>query len=240
MEKMFLTNGGNLLRHFETSLIGTNGVGAKRFYFQKPNGEFIREVSSEEAEYLSQNCLEIEVNNPSKHPEFLPTWYFIKSILVLNNYSNFKWETSNNGGNYSFHTYHDWYVAKYPDGSWKFAYIERHATSAEFSYCELAGRFETSISVLNLTNVVTGRIGMYATKFGGEEVLERIATMSSFEDMWNEEYEYIPSRWDEEEGGYVGKALSFSDKKQIVTRLKELGVEKTKKKSPRGNRGGRR
>ena len=71
MEKCFLTNGGNLLRHFETSLIGTNGVGAKRFYFQKPNGEFIREVSDSEAEYLCQNCLEVQVTLPPEIPEFL-------------------------------------------------------------------------------------------------------------------------------------------------------------------------
>lgn len=46
---MFLTNGGNLLRHHESG----------RLYFQKPNGDFLREVSNTEAEYLCQECLDL-------------------------------------------------------------------------------------------------------------------------------------------------------------------------------------
>ena len=248
MEKMFLTNGGNLLRTFETALIG-----AERFYFQKPDGEFIREVSDSEAEYLCQNCLEIDVHFPNPHPEFLPTWHFIKSVRVLDNYSSFKAETSNNGGDYSFQTYHDWYVAQYPNGEWKFAFVENYSTSAEFSYDELAGSFQSDLGYLCLSNVVSD-MGQYRSQagiewkdgeklYGVEEVLEKIATMSSFEDMWNEQYEYIPSEWDEEEEGYTSMALSFSDKKAIITRLKELGVTKKDfKPSLRGQRrgGGRR
>lgn len=237
---MNLTNGGNFLRSFETSLIGV-----KRFYFQKPNGEFIREVSNSEAEFLCQNCLEIEVNNPPAHPEFLPTWHFVKSVRVMDDYSSFKPETSNNGGDYSFGTHHDWYCAKYPNGEWKFAFIERHTTSAEFSYDELTGSFQPDLGSLILSNTEgqcsyqsqAGTEWENGEKFHtSEEVLEKIATISSFEDMWAEKYEYIPSRWDEDGKGFV-KALSISDKKEIITRLKELGVEKVK--SPHGNRGGK-
>lgn len=261
MEKMFLTNGGNLLRFHPT----------KKFYFQKPDGEFIREVSDSEAQYLCQNCLEIEVYNTHEHPEFFPTWYFVKSIQVIQDNSNYRWETCNDGGNYSFKTYHDWYVAKYPNGEWKFAFVERHSTSADFEYDDLVGRFQSDLGELHISN------GMgcptYSSQRGIEwkdgekfytssEVLEKIATMSSFEDMWNEEYEFIPSRWDEgEEGAEIRKALSFSDKKDIITRLKELYDEvlaeelqkdevlkfcelhlhfKRSKSSRRGRRGGRR
>lgn len=240
MEKCFLTNGGNLLR-FHPS---------EKFYFQKPNGEFIREVSSEEAEYLSQNCLEIEVNNPSKHPEFLPTWHFVKSVRVLDDYSNYRWETCTNGGDYSFHVYHDWFVAKYPDGSWKFAFVERHFTSAEFSYDELAGSFQSDMGYLCLSNVADRR--EYNSQKGIEwkdgekfytssEVLEKIGNIANFSDLWNEEYLYIPSRWDDEDKEYTRPALTFSDRKQIVERLKELytllGGYEVKTKSSRGNRG---
>ena len=241
MEKCFLTNGGNLLR-FHPS---------KKFYFQKPNGEFIREVSSEEAEYLSQNCLEIEVNNPSKHPDFLPTWKFIKSVRVLDDYSSWKPGTSDNGGDYSFHTYHDWYVCKYPNGEWKFAFVERYSTSAEFEYDELAGSFQQDLGYLCLSNVIDN-MGQYRSQagiewkdgqkvYGVDEVLEKIAFFASFSDLWKEQYEYIPPYW-EKEVGFVKNALSFSDKKEITTRLKELGVTRQDSKpSPRGQRrGGRR
>lgn len=244
MEKCFLTNGGNLLRfHLELN----------KFYFQRPDGEFIREVSNNEAEFLSQNCLEVDVHFPNEHPEFLPTWHFIKSARVLDDYSSFKPETSNNGGDYSFHTYHDWYVAKYPDGSWKFAFVERYSTSAEFEYDELAGSFQSDLGTLYLSNGID--CPQYASQAGIEwvngekfytssEVLEKIAAISSFEHLWNEVSEYILSRWDEEEEeGFVKKALSFSDKKAIITRLKELGVTKKDfKPSFRGQRrgGGRR
>lgn len=249
MEKAFLTNGGNLLRHFETSLIGTNGVGAKRFYFQKPNGEFIREVSDSEAEYLCQNCLEVQVTLPPEIPEFLPTWYFVKSIQVIQDDSNWKPETCRNGGNYSSHTYHDWYVAQYPDGKWKFAFVERHTTSADFAYDEIKGEFQQDLGTLYLSN--TENQNFYQSQAGIEwkdgekfytssEVLEKIANMSSFSDLWNEMFEYIPSKWDEDEE-FVKKALSFSDKKRIITLLKELGVEKIKPShGGRRNKGGRR
>lgn len=229
MEKMFLTNGGNLLR-FHPNL--------EKFYFQKPDGEFLREVSNSEAEFLCQNCLEVDVHFPNPHPEFLPIWHFIKSVCVLDDYTNFKSETSCNGGDYSFHTFHDWYVAKYPDGSWKFAFVERHSTSADFSYTELGGNFDPNPGTLYLTNANMATYSMGCSSH--DDVLEKVGQMSCFEDMWTEQYEYIPSKWDNEDKGYIRPSLSFSDKKEIITRLKELGVEKVKPlKSPRGNRGGK-
>lgn len=222
MEKCFLTNGGNLLRFHP----------CKKFYFQKPNGEFIREVSNSEAEYLRQVCLETDVYFQPEHPAFLHTWYFIRSIQVIQDNSNYRWETSCNGGNYFFKTYHDWYVAKYPDGKWKFAFVEKYSTSADFSYDEIEGKFQQDLGTLYLSNAANAL--SYKSQKGIEwkdgekyytssEVLEKIATMSSFKHLWNEIFEYIPSKWDEEEEeGFVRKALSFSDKKEIITRLKEL------------------
>ena len=211
MEKCFLTNGGSLLRFHPT----------QKFYFQKPNGEFIREVSDSEAEFLSQNCLEVDIHHSNEHPEFLPTWHFVKSILVVDDYSNYRAETSCNGGDYAFHTYHDWYVAKYPDGSWKFAFVENHSTSAEFSYTELGGNFDSNPGNCYITNV-EGNMAYTMGCSSHDDVLEKIATMSSFENMWNEMYFYIPCKWDEEDEGYTHHALSFSDKKEIITRLKDI------------------
>lgn len=241
MEKMFLTNGGNLLRFHPTF---------DKAYFQKPSGEFIREVYDSEAEYLRQNCLEIECS--VEHPKFLPTWHFIKSVLVVQDNSNYRWETCCNGGNYSFQTYHDWYVAKYPDGSWKFAFVERYSTSAEFEYDELAGNFQSDLGTLYLKNACEP-CPSYSSQRGiewrdeqefysSEEVVEKIGQVASFFDLWNEQYEYIPSRWDDEDEAEIVIGLSFSLKKEIITRLKELGVTRQDSKpSLRGQRrGGRR
>lgn len=226
--KSFLTKSGNIL------VACTNG----KYCFLNPSLEFIREVSESEGEYLSDMCLEINFNVQlhSQVTKYLlglefPTWHFVKSILVLQDNSNYKWETSNNGGNYAFQTYHDWYVAQYPDGKWKFAFIENHSTSAEFSYDELAGSFQNDLGTLYLSNAVNAP--HYSSQAGIEwsgneksytssEVLEKIGTIADLSDLWGEIYEYIPSRWDEEEEGYTINGLSFSDKKDIVIRLKEL------------------
>lgn len=225
--KTYLTNGGNLLR-FHPKF--------QKYYFQKPSGEFIREVSDSEGEYLSQQCLKIEIQGNVEHPEF-PTWIFIKSIQVIQDNSNYRWETCNNGGNYSFQVYHDWYVAQYPDGSWKFAYVETYATSAEFEYDELAGSFQQDLGYICLSNAVNNP--QYKTQGGkswdGEfvnysvdEVLEKIATISAFKEMWNEQHCYYPSKFEddnyESEPSY-SPALSISDKKEIVSVLKNLDVD---------------
>lgn len=208
-------------------------------YFKKPSGEFIREVSDSEAEFLCQNCLEIECS--VEHPKFLPTWYFIKSVRVLDDYFSWKPGTSDNGGDYSFHTFRDWYVAKYPNGEWKFAYVERHSSSAEFSFDELAGRFQPNLETLTLLNTEEQSFYWAQSPSVIEEILEKIAFFASFSDLWNEEYEYIPPYWEKEEG-FVKNALSFSDKKEVITRLKEVGVTKQDSKPSlrRQRRGGRR
>ena len=130
-----------------------------------------------------------------------------------------------------------------------FAFVERHTTSADFAYDEIKGEFQQDLGTLYLSN--TENQNFYQSQAGIEwkdgekfytssEVLEKIENMSSFSDLWNEMFDYIPSKWDEDEE-FVKKALSFSDKKRIITLLKKLGVEKVKpsKKSPRGNRGGK-
>lgn len=224
---MYLTNGGNLLRfHPEFN----------KWYFQKPDGEFIREVSDSEGEYLSQQCLEVEIKDDIAHPEFLPTWHFIKSVQVTQDNSNYRWETCNNGGNYSFQVYHDWYVAKYPNGEWKFAFVERYSTSADFSYDELTGQFQSDLGTLYLSNVEEQH--SYQTQqakwwdgeelfYYSEEVLDKIATISTFEEMWYEQYCYYPSKFEDDNyrsNPKYSRALSISDKKEIVKMLKNLDI----------------
>ena len=127
--------------------------------------------------------------------------------------------------------------------------MERHSTSAEFSYDALTGSFQSDLGTLYISNGID--CPSYSSQEGIEwkdgekfytssEVLEKIGTIANFSDLWNEPYEYIPSRWDDEDKEYT-QPSSVSYKKEIITRLKELGVEKMKP-STRGrrNKGGRR
>ena len=220
MEKCFLTNGDNLLRFHST---------LNKFYFQKPDGEFLREVSSGEAEFLCKNCLEVDVHFPHPEPEFLPEWHFIASIRVEEDYSRFKSETCNNGGDYAFYTYHDWFMAKYPNGELKFAYVERFSTSAEFPFDELTGRFQSDLGTVYISNGID--CPAYSSQQGKswdgknvisstDEVLEKVGTIADFKTLWNEVCLTIPER-DSEEEEYE-TLLTLSEKKEIVTRVKEI------------------
>ena len=163
-------------------------------------------------------------------------WHFIKSVCVERDESNYKWETSSNGGNYSFYTYNDWYVSQFPNGEWKFAYIQRRSTSADFSYDEINGTFQQNLNCFVLTNTVGFKTYQVSMSEDEEEVLEKVAVMGSFKDLWDELFEYIPSRYNRDCGGYYsGRALSFSDKKEIVRILRVLGCVRDKQIG--GNRG---
>lgn len=227
MEKTFLTNGGNLFRFHPLE---------KGFYFQRPNGDFLRQVSNDEAEFLSANCLEISIGE-LPHVTFFPQWIFWKSIQVVQDNSNYRWETSCNGGNYSFQTYLDIYFAKFPNGEWKFAFIERHSTGAEFSYDELAGQFQSNLGELIFSNVLDGPYyhtqGAVTWKneeisYRSEEILEKYAHFASFSDLWGQKFDYIPSKWDNEDEGFTKSALTFSDKKEIVRLIGEFGTPRSK------------
>lgn len=223
----FLTKNGNILL----------SDGGKHAFFT-PSGEFIREVSQQEAKYLSEICPTVVVNwgYQPQWPEEFPVWQFIKRIQVLEDESSFKPETSNNGGDYSFQTYHDWFVAKYPDGEWKFAFVESFETSADFQYDQLINKFEQNLGTVWIANGANecpkyrSQDGISYEKgntiYDKYEVLEKLGEISTFQHLWNETYEYIPPR--EEEGkAKLDLALSLSDKKMIISRLKELGVTRT-------------
>lgn len=224
----FLTKNGNIL-------LSDNGKNA----FFTPSGEFLREVSENEAKYLSTMCPTVVVNwgYQPQWPEEFPVWQFIKRIQVLEDESSLKPGTCNNGGDYSFQAYHDWFVAKYPNGEWKFAFVESYETSADFQYDQLGNRFQQNLGTVWISNgsVECPRYRSQEgviyedgnVEYDKYEVIEKLGEISTFEHLWNELYEYIPPR--EEEGkAKLDLALSLSDKKKIISCLKELGVTRTK------------
>jgi hypothetical protein len=224
-EKMILSDGGNLLRYCELG-----------WYFSKPNGEFIRQVSNGEGDWLSRYGHEIDFHFPQPHPQFFPKWEFIASVRVTDDFSNFRAETSCNGGNYSFATFEDWFVAKFSNGDWKFMSVTRHSTSAEFSYDELFGSFQTDLGTVNISN--SSELVSYLSQSGKswneetesyhyeiEEVLEKFGEYREFPELWTSQYNYFPSKWDEDDRKFDHPALKFSDKKEILIKLKELGCD---------------
>lgn len=236
MKSFILTEGGNLLRFHET---------LKKPYFESPSGEFLRECSNDEFEHLCklgircESCderLEIE-------PKFLPTWHFIRSELVVADYSGYRPETSNNGGNYSFYIYHDWFAAKFPNEIWNFCYVERHSTSAEFEFDELTGKFQSDLGAIYLSNVQDNisyrtQIGRYWDEENEcwyssiPEVIEKFAIQATFKELWNETYHYIPLSWDENDSEMLFPAfpaLKLKDKKEIISRLREIGFPRNSK-----------
>lgn len=219
---MILTDGGDLLRHCDLG-----------WYFQKPNGEFLREVSEDEAVFLSKNAHEIDFNFPNEHPIEFPVWKFIKSVRMCNDYSNYKAETSCNGGNYSFARFEDWFVGKV-NGKTVFRYVNRHTTSAEFPYDELTGNFQHDLRSIHVINANVPE--RYITQcqyldqelqenvYDVYEVLERISDIGTFQQLWNVTCIDIPSRFESEENEAEYPALSVTDKKRIVHKLKDFGI----------------
>ena len=222
-----ITSNGNFLRHCDLG-----------FYFQSQTGEFLRQVSHEEAVFLALNTWQATIEFLPEHPQFFPEWQSIHTICVRRDMSKYKSETSGNGGDYGFATYHDWFVAKYPNGEWKFAYIERQSTTAEFEFDEFRGEFQQGLNFLTILNA-NPRVSDYRTQTASRQdeydVLEKLAEMSDFDTLWNwGVYEYI-----DEEEIHLFPAIEFSDKKYIIEKLRAIGVEKlSKSKNHRRTRAG--
>ena len=204
-EQMLLTSNGNLLRHCDLG-----------WYFSKPTGEFLREVTWDEAEYLETKCLKIEAQGAPEHPSFFPFWEFITSVRTFADYRGFKGETSIIGGDYVFYEDVDWYVALTPDGTYQFRYVKTYSTSSNIGYDNLKGEFQI-VRDLNLTNAPR----VYATQNGGEAMLEQISQIGQLHELWNTICETLSFLGEKTES-----QISFSKKKEIFVALKELGITK--------------
>lgn len=132
----YLTNGGNVL-----SVTPYNAA------FFKPTGELIRAVNHAEVEWLysSMEDNRIELSEKLEEKFTIPEWKFEFEVSVSDDYSNWKAETCNNGGNYSFHTYRKFYTTE-SGGKRIVRYVDYCDTSAGFDYCNLGGNFTDTVS----------------------------------------------------------------------------------------------
>jgi len=223
MEKMILTDGGNLLRHCDLG-----------WYFQKPNGEFIREVSEDEAAFLTKNGHEIDFHFQNEHPTEFPVWKFLKSICVCNDYSNYRAETSCNGGDYAHYENEDWFVGKV-NGKTVFRYVKRYRTSAEFGYDELNGSYQQNLGSIHVINSNVPERYVTQCQYWDQEleenvydvyeVLETISEVGTFKQLWNATCVDLPSKFEPEEEQVEYSALSLTSKKLILKKLKDFGID---------------
>jgi hypothetical protein len=104
--------------------------------FHKADGEFLRLVTWSEAEYLMPLLPEITFVN-EKFPTCQPKeWKFLWSVET-NDLRSYKPETACNGGDYAFYQKTSYFVR-----GKQFMSVTLHTSSADFSYCELDGRFQ--------------------------------------------------------------------------------------------------
>jgi hypothetical protein len=226
MVKCWLTNGGNILVK-----------GLENWMFFKPDLSFIRQVTEAEGEYLSSVCLLIEFNIMA-HSQFveyvvgvepLPVWHYLISVQTIQDNTNYRYETSNNGGDYSFSTYREYFCCQI-NGQWKFAYMEVHKTSAEFSYDKINKQFQSNLAGVHCINAMNGEQPIqYSTQTRSGEwedcVLEEISsfTLCTYEDILKTPYTYFSSRYDEGEKKCTLEGLSEKELDMFYYQLKQLG-----------------
>jgi hypothetical protein len=77
------------------------------------------------------------------------TWKKIATVALMDDYSTWKADTCNNGGDYSFHEKLDIFQNQI-NGDMRS--VKVYNTSAEFMYDELRGSFEQDVELINVSN----------------------------------------------------------------------------------------
>lgn len=224
---VFLTSNGNLLTKH-----------GKTISFHKPNGDFLRLVTEDEFEYLSEECTQIELLTTLFEWETPMLWKYLWSSKI-NDYSRWKAETSNNGGDYSFHTEVKFYARKTRNG-WQFVAVSLYSTSAEFSYDELAGRFESDVCVQDVlgTEDLAVVTRCYTTNLVLDQIGKPCGLPFGINDVRYETAEHHP----EVCSNVIQIPVTVSKLKERAKRLQEIGFTRPnahtrrKNKRPQNNR----
>lgn len=169
----------------------------------------------------------------------IPMWHYLWSVSQ-DDYSSYKAETCNNGGDYAHHT-HEHFFARYNGGKWEVRTLTTHSTSAEFPYDELSGSFQSNLNYFTAIGVAPKELedehGKYnqedewyfrtQTSSGEDEevVLDQIMDEGSWdmEAAINAVGSCIPEKdSNEEEGDYPLEEAELLRRKEI---LKSIGWE---------------
>lgn len=139
-------------------------------FFTSNSGEFRQLATADEVEYLVNYPLtEVKLGNQVAYGVRarrrkcdvtlrdilanmeIPLWHYLWSISN-DDYSSYKAGTCNNGGDYSFHE-HIHFFARQVNGECEIRSLTTYSTSAEFSYDELNGSFQSNLSYLTATGI---------------------------------------------------------------------------------------
>ena len=223
----FLTNNGNI-----AVVVREDG---KVVYcaFITPKGEWLREATYGEISTIAFNyALQLSVCSINdeffgeKLPEQAPLWEFMGSIRVEEDYSSYKPETCNNGGDYAFYTNLDVYFTTI-NGKAVIRGVTRYSTSAEFSYDELNGSFQTNLTDCQVLNAYadnggdTVRFSWYSTQGYDTCFLEQISSVYKLEDIYNLKSRVIELN---ETGDIIEAEYDSADKDDIIAQLITAGT----------------
>ena len=177
----FLTNNGNI------AVIVKDSSAVKYCAFISPMGEWLRECSHQEFQNIAFNTrLPLADLMPVRDffdkilPDKAPVWELVGRIHIEEDYTSYKSETCNNGGDYAYYTYLDVYCATINDKV-VIRTVTVYGTSAEFDYDNLAGGFQRTEYCQILNSVDSG----YYTQGNNTCYLEQISRVVKLEDINN-------------------------------------------------------
>lgn len=231
MTRIFLTQNG---------LLATNHKADKSLVsaaFFTNVGRFVRQCSISEAIYLVE---EIELQPikliPYKEETDLagfmcsklgmPKWEHVISVRVTDDSKTL-----------------NWFVCTMPNGEHQFRVVttytkKAHSTSAELEFDQLSGAFEQGLGKLIIENAQAKFTTLTSRNKDGDiedhyVMLEEISEPCTFADMWNQKYLYVPSQEDVYPGTneYIRDAFTFTQRKEIVSKLRDLGLSRPKAKA---------
>ena len=213
-------------------------------FFTNNSGEFRRLASQDEVEYLT-DVMNIQISlfyAEGWHSKFLenrlntsiPLWQFLWSVRS-SDYSSYKPETCNNGGDYAFHST-EYFFARCVDSKWEIKSLTLKTTSAGFSYDELNGRFQNNcmglVSLLGVKNecfsksnygsIVTlpWKMCIYTQTMDGHNedmIIDRLLESNyTVEDAINAQGYYIPEANSDKEEGFLPLDEAELQRRQMI------------------------
>lgn len=230
----FLTNNGNLAVVVKEARVEDGQSEIQYCAFISPKGEWLRECTAQEFKNVAENAMfriedtfMLQESFDKVLPQHPPVWEFMGSIRVEEDYSSYKPETCNNGGDYAFYTNLDVYFTTI-NGKAVIRGVTRYSTSAEFDYDELNASFQqnlTDCQVLNAEQNLPnyGKAQMrYYTQGYDTTFLEQISQVYKLEDIYNLTCEVIEKDDEGEiqEMEYIPEVLD-----NIVARLITAGAQ---------------
>ena len=224
-------------------------VSETKWAFFSSSGEFRREATQSEMNHFEDNdvLLPIQVDDRGIFEvSHLPMWHELWRVTHSDD-SRMIPSLSSNGGAYGERTVQTFYGAKMPKGKWAFRVNTRQYNTSEF-FQDDAGLYCQSedCTDFHMTNTAQRRVysflGLHRSHHTENDVLERYTEETNLSTALAacDSGVTSPYTWDgkkEYDAEAYVTPLTFNDKKDRLSRLKELGIDrKQKTRAPKINR----